>query len=222
MASHLKQGIGSNSPNHDRMPNPLIILSQPIEGTSFGLNFQWKEDRFEHTVFARPTGASQDLVLLTSLEGNDAQDWPPSPPLQDIHLQEIGGSQVAMAVGMAGSSHWSAACSLNESATKVRLHFDMACRADRTPDWLGSTYQSSSAVGVNDDPSLGALIQLPNFELQIQPLDVEGQSTQFNTTDQQIQMSAPLNNSEKPASHPPKSPSRTIRWQYQFAIRRTP
>lgn len=204
------------------MPDPLSIISQPIDETSFGLNFYWNGDRFEHTVFAQTHGASQDIVLLTSSEGNDSEEWPPSPPLQDFHLQEIGTSKVAMAVGMAGSSHWSAACSLHQSTAEVRFHFDMACRADGTPNWLGSTYQCSSELQFNDAPTRARLIRLPKFELEIQALEVDGLCTRLEATEKQIQMSLPVHEFVSPASQSLKSPSQTFRWQYEFAVRQFP
>lgn len=198
------------------MPDPLFILSQPIDGTSFGLNFCWRNDRFEHVVFAKREGLSENLVLISSLEGDDAQEWPSSPPLQDIHVQEIGGNPVAMAVGMAGTSHWSAACTLNESADEVRFHFDLACRTDGAPAWLGSSYQNDAEVGFHGCPATGKSDQLDGFEVLVRPIEVDGQTAEIRLACDEFQLS--LMNLE--ASNSPKSRHQTFRWQYELVIRR--
>jgi len=82
------------------------------------------------------------LPLLSSLEGDGEDAWPPSPPLQQLSLEGArAGHQAALLIGMAGRSHWSL------SVVKIAdepgsLEFDVACRANQSPLRLGSSYHT--------------------------------------------------------------------------------
>lgn len=117
------------------------------------LVFQRIADRWQHRLewseasAARPaprvTAPSDEphgRLVLSSLEGGPLDDWPPSPPLQELHLEERGSIQpVALLVGMAGASHWSLGVECAPQGDALLL--DVACRAARPPAWLGSRYQ---------------------------------------------------------------------------------
>jgi hypothetical protein len=194
------------------MSEPLVIISQPLNGVSFGLEFTSQADRFGHQVFARSDSWESDLVLYNSIEGDEHSNWPPSPPLQDVHQQVIGDQAVVMAVGMAGASHWSAACSLRENDQRIGFHFDIACRIKNEPDWLGSTYLRPNNEAESKHPNSA----LSDFDVQVLAIEVDGSAAKISEGGQQLVITAgPESGEEKPQiAGSLKSPSRTIRWQY--------
>jgi len=96
------------------------------------------KDRFGHRL-----GVAQDgevTWFLESVEGTEEEDWPSSPPLQELSCERQGtGRDVALLVGMAGKSHWSV--SVEADVASQRLRFDVACRTHVRPVWLGSSYR---------------------------------------------------------------------------------
>ncbi len=198
------------------MPDPLHILSQPIDGVSFGLRFSHCDDRFEHEIFASSDSSPDDRVLISSVEGDATHDWPASPPLQDVHQQQIGDCPVIMAVGMAGSSHWSLACSLKQSSSEVRFHFDLACRANNKPDWLGSSYLNPTEIDFNGTPETDVF----GLATTLRPLDVDGHRSELKTNENQLQILVPIDAIWTSISSLPKSLSRTVRWQFELEIRK--
>ncbi len=115
-----------------------FAVTAPIVLQSAGLRVEFSRqgDRFAHRVLADEGG--RWVVLLESIEGSPEDDWPPSPPWQEVHHQRRGDVQLALAVGRAGSSHWSASFELAASGT---LLVDVACRAAAPPKQLGSRYR---------------------------------------------------------------------------------
>jgi hypothetical protein len=120
-------------------PSPVANLPHALrsgnESACLVAGFRCVDDRFQHVVqfvwldadgFHRQT-------MLTSREGDAAQAWPASPPIQACQSED----QVRiMGTGMAGKSHWSLAVSrLNDS-----LIWDIACRLKQPAQKLGSTY----------------------------------------------------------------------------------
>ncbi len=79
------------------------------------------------------------VSVLESVEGSGDDDWPKSPALQTVHVEARPAGNVALLVGMAGKSHWSASVAADESSGRVT--FDVACRVAREPQWLGSSYR---------------------------------------------------------------------------------
>src|SRR5436190_4759521 len=84
-----------------------IEASHP-DGLRLRAEFIWHGDRFAHIIsLVNPHGDIQPL--LESIEGTTADDWPSSPPLQSLSVEKLpDGRPVALLVGMAGGSHWSA------------------------------------------------------------------------------------------------------------------
>ena len=100
--------------------------------------FERSDDRIAHTIRLGSGTAAQPLLI--SHEGHGEQPWPASPPLQQLHLEERPGDvQVALLVGMAGSSHWSMSCEADPHAKT--LTFDVAVRVKRSIQKLGSLYR---------------------------------------------------------------------------------
>ncbi len=117
-----------------------------LEAAGVCVRFTRVGDRISHAV-ARQSAADLQggyQPLFESIEGSANEDWPLSPPFQNVFVERrAGGEQVALLVGMAGSSYWSASVQLQISG---KLTFDIACLVRATPRFLGSTYQSCSAL----------------------------------------------------------------------------
>jgi hypothetical protein len=108
-------------------------------GRALRVGFVWRGDRFAQVIAARQPGGDWRPVL-ESVEGSAAEGWPPSPPLQSLSIEQLGGQRkAALLVGMAGRSHWSA--SIEAVAGDARLIVDLACRHGGSPGWLGSRYR---------------------------------------------------------------------------------
>ena len=110
------------------------------------MRFHWRDDRYAHQVtLCGSTG--EHRVVLDSVESDASHPWPPSPALQQLSLQGDGDQRIAFLVGMAGTSHWSMSV---EAATAQRaIVFDVACRLNTAPEFLGSSYQASKHRLVN-------------------------------------------------------------------------
>ncbi len=98
--------------------------------------FSWQHDRFGHQVVLVHQGSEQ--VLLCSMEGNDQQEFPPSPVIQDMSVERRPDSQVALGVGMAGSAMWS--LSSQASLEGGWIEFDWACQPRGTLLWPRNCY----------------------------------------------------------------------------------
>ena len=112
-----------------------------LEAAGLRLRFQRVGDRIAHTIEQRVETAQRpdSAVELVSVEGTSDDDWPSSPPFQSVHVeQRPNGEQVALLVGMAGTSYWSASVQLEPSG---KLTWDVACRVKAAPRTLGSTYE---------------------------------------------------------------------------------
>ncbi len=113
--------------------------------------FRKQHDRYAHAIECLV--ADQWLVVVTSIEGTPDDDWPPSSPLQSLHIEQRPNGPVALLVGMAGTSHWSASVEADEATQSIV--FDIACRVRGEPVRLGSTYEWRA-----DDDSM---LALPNL-----------------------------------------------------------
>ena len=96
-------------------------------------------------------------MFACSVEGTDTQDWPASPPLQQLDAcPRSDQRQGLVGLGAAGTSCWSLAV---ESDAQGGLSFDVACRANMPPAFVGSTYElvvpaahcERSATGLTGD-----------------------------------------------------------------------
>lgn len=103
--------------------------------------FRWQHDRF-----------SQRLILDgiecgTSHEGDADESWPPSPPIQQLSIETIDGQQAALAVGAAGSGHWSLSAVADPQHPSA-IRFELACRCKQAADFLGSSYETNLSLVV--------------------------------------------------------------------------
>lgn len=103
-----------------------------------GVHFWREADRYQHQIAVETAG--ERLLWLSSIEGEAIDAWPPSPPLQELHLEDRpGGKQVALLVGRAGRAHWS--LSVEADGAHETLLFDVACRTACDAERLGSSYR---------------------------------------------------------------------------------
>jgi hypothetical protein len=110
-----------------------------LEAGRWHVAFVRHGDRFGHEISWRCADGVLH-VLGTSLEGAGDEDWPASPPLQELHFERRSADlSVALLVGMAGSSHWSLV--VEAHAARECLVFEAACRVHGTPGLLGSRYR---------------------------------------------------------------------------------
>ncbi len=118
------------------------MIEQAIECGDLRLAFEWCGDRYHHAILRRVLGSWEPAVA--SWEGASGDHWPPSPPLQNLHIEDRSAGRVALLVGQAGTSHWSASVEPHESGAGFR--FDVAARVRQSPPRLGSVYRSSGSV----------------------------------------------------------------------------
>ena len=103
-------------------------------GLALRIRFTRERDRYAHAILAvEPSG--REHLLLESVEGTPEDEFPPSPPLQSLSIEELApGRRAALLVGMAGRSHWSA--SIEAVPGIAALVFDIACRVANDPSLL--------------------------------------------------------------------------------------
>ena len=119
-------------------PGENFVESIREDGVGLFVNFVKQQDRFGH-VIALVEGESC-TPLFASIEGPSDEEWPESPPLQEIHLEERGATTVAMLVGKAGHSHWSVA--VEPMSQPGAIHYSVACRMRDHPQCICSRYGS--------------------------------------------------------------------------------
>ncbi len=139
---HRMSNLRPSLPAPDAQPanSPPMTLPLKLDCGPLEIEFVRQQDRIVHTI----RFAGQPTALLTSSEGTDRDDWPASPPLRDIHVESRNnGQQVALLVGMAGTSHWSA--SFEVDPRQARIVADVACRLHQLPGLLASTYTATDA-----------------------------------------------------------------------------
>ncbi|HVX15672.1 MAG TPA: hypothetical protein VHC22_31085 [Pirellulales bacterium] len=139
-------------------------MSEPIALTAAGLRIEfWRSaDRYRHEVVAR--GDGPDHRLLASIEGSAEEEWPASPPLQELHVEQRGaGKWVALLVGRAGRSHWS--LSVEGAESEPTLLFDVACRSAGAGDELTSRYRLAEGGMLSSNDGLIALPSCHRLEV---------------------------------------------------------
>ena len=158
------------------------------------VEFTRRGDRLAHVISQLVDG--QARPLLSSIEGTPSDEWPPSPPLQEVHFESRSGVELALPVGMAGKSHWS--ISIELCVATGRLTFDVACRVRSVPEFLGSTYAILAPAGRDDMHSE------PNWKLEVEP--IEGQvANQIGRSATELCITAGPTIDRLPA---------TVRWRY--------
>lgn len=113
-----------------------------------------KTDRWEHSLwrgrFALES-ESEKVVwdpAVRSIDGLPADNWPPSPPWQDLFVEQKSLHQCEIQLlGQAAGNHYSGAIMWNELAREI--HFDLAVRLQTAPPerWIVSQYQRAIPDG---------------------------------------------------------------------------
>lgn len=111
--------------------------------------FERMGDRWRHVV------SSEGAPILESVEGglppDDDPRWPASPALTEVSSATAGGRPVILGVGRAGRSHFSVSITVHPARPDTLL-FDVACRIQEAPTWLGSTYRAAGGDIVRTGP----------------------------------------------------------------------
>jgi len=162
-------------------------------GNGFRIVFERQQDRYAHSIEA--VRGDRKQVLLRSYESDAQSAWPASPPLQQLTFERRpDGSMIALAIGMAGSSHWS--LSVETDIEQLASELDVACRCVRQPEYLGSQYEVAGS-GLADarvldiTSSLGQLRILPVAHGAAEPIgalewDAEQRLLKITPADSQL------------------------------------
>lgn len=182
---------------------------QAIEGGGLRVVFRRLSDRFAHRVEWMDRGGV--IPLIESIEGAADEDWPASPPLQELHFERReGGIQLALLVGRAGASHWSMSIELDPAAAKIS--FDVACRVRAAPGRLGSRYRRLDVAA--DHAGRGEQHPLSTLELsecwRLWPAGAERPNCRLCCNQSEFAFEP-----ERPHSRWPQ----TVRWQYALGAR---
>ncbi|MCI0361319.1 MAG: hypothetical protein L0211_22785 [Planctomycetaceae bacterium] len=125
------------------------------DGLILRVEFIRLADRYRHVVSVVEPGG-QVHPVFESVEGTATDDWPASPPLQSLSIEELTPARrAALLVGMAGNSHWSA--SIEPVSGHAALVFDIACRAAGECGPLGSQYRRVARLEVKITAEDGVL-----------------------------------------------------------------
>jgi hypothetical protein len=119
---------------------PLCLVVPCRNGESLTASFRLIGGRFRHSiVLSDATGETldhwEDVIDAAS------DEWPSSPPIQQLSLESIHSQPTLLGVGQAGKSHWSISVEPIAAPECQGLRFDLACRTRMLPLWLGSTYK---------------------------------------------------------------------------------
>ncbi|HUG66682.1 MAG TPA: hypothetical protein VMM76_02955 [Pirellulaceae bacterium] len=182
---------------------PISLNAMNADGVGLQVRFSWRQDRHCHTVSLLVE--NRPIPVFESVEGSSTDVWPPSPPLQQLSVEELRPkTQVALLVGMAGKSHWS--MSVEPVSDRAAFVFDVACRADDSVEQLGSGYLLL-ADGFTTDGEHDAAIEVEGRSLQIR-CDRAGRTATTVRDD-------PLGPRIEPASI---NPGGTTRWRYTIEL----
>lgn len=120
--------------------------SLDAEGNGLRVEFFREADRYAHRVLA-VSAHRQSVELLRSIEGAPDEEWPQSPALQALNVDQVvhDGGPAAL-IGMSGRSHWSLSVERRPETGGAALWFDAACRLRSAPRDCRSSYRLASKV----------------------------------------------------------------------------
>lgn len=132
-----------------------------LEADGLRVVFFRQVDRYAHRIECFDAARSEWIADGESLEGSPDDDWPPSPPFQQLHVEERPTGRVVLLIGMAGRTHWSAA--VEAAADKKSITFDVAARVQTMPTRLGSAYQNLREGAALAQPCRFSGVQSPQL-----------------------------------------------------------
>ncbi|MFN5756567.1 MAG: hypothetical protein ACK48S_06655 [Planctomycetia bacterium] len=125
---------------------PLTLAIGPVT-----VAFSWAHDRWSHRVTLR------DGRTWQSIEGPPADGdprWPASPVIVELSRLQTPRGDAVLGVGLAGRSHFSV-CVGPDPHDPDRALFEIACRSNEPPVWLGSTYHGPAGPTTIAPPLAG-------------------------------------------------------------------
>ncbi len=125
---------------------PLVLRAVGAGGWCLEARFEFVQGRFQHVISAINESDNVVASWVDEFESAD-EDWPASPPIQQLSLESIQDKLTLLGVGQAGKSHWSISVETSDGDSPLIL-FDIACRTKQQPLWLGSTYRATAESSV--------------------------------------------------------------------------
>lgn len=126
-----------------------------IQTGDLEVRYTLAEDRWRHVLAVRDGPGAR--ILLESEEGAAGADDAPSPPFQDLHLEDLGGGvHEFQLLGQAGHAIYSAAIRCEGPAERVS--FDVFARARRSSGVSSTRPDHSELLQCSDEehrPELG-------------------------------------------------------------------
>jgi hypothetical protein len=186
------------------MPSPLVIKIPLYPAAELEIIFDWVIDRWMHRIVF--VGGGQPQTIMQTIEGDQQSIWPPSPPLQDASQHDLASGPAVLAVGMAGTSHWSASfsvegfdqeSSMNSASNHGNLLADLACLCKGQPPTsaghLVSSYQLEPGVEVVGDnresENQEFEVRVGNHRLKLLPLNGGGWTSNFRLEGDRLSIS---------------------------------
>jgi hypothetical protein len=176
-----------------------------LDGGRLGtLHFSWRDDRYRHS------WQFDNTLVIESIEGDSAANWPLSPPIQQIHQQEFpDGRQVVFGVGMAGRGHWSVSYTLVPDLKCWII--EHAFRSPVEADSLAATYELAGDWKASDCTQVGAL-----NTGQVLSLDDCGGLTLEAIPPAQLKL---LESTASIRSAPPATVGTTAQWSFRLRVK---
>lgn len=164
-------------------------------GSSLRIVFDHRGDRWGHRIELLDNRST--IAAFESVEGSAIDNWPPSPAFQNLDVEtRTGERQIALLVGKAGGSHWSAAVEADAAAEVVA--FDIACRFDTEPELLGSRYSVSGGSAIW--PSCVKIPAIDDGVQRVLEIDESQRTMSIRVNDQKALL------------------PRTVRWKYMLSL----
>jgi hypothetical protein len=195
----------------------IAIQSSSSGQSSIKLVFEKTADRWGHRWSSVSAGVEHPF--LTSVEGTPDQNWPPSPPLQEISQHTLEPGDAALGVGMAGQSHWSASYSVESSVQPGQpnlIKSDLACLqkgASSEPaesHSIGSTFEVHPACKVlSSTKDRIELLPTAGRVIVLAAISGDDFETEFELTDRTLRVGP---------CHVSNSPVVATRWGFEVQV----
>lgn len=185
------------------MTSSHTLNSIANDGTGLRLQLQWEQDRYRHCI----DWVSGALVtrILESTETEVENPLLQRPVFQQVTVESRSlESQVALAVGMSGQSHWSMSIeTIPESRTLI---FDVACRVTTPFENLASLYQLLTPVSLVEPGACEINVVGHPCRVEVDS-SAKSEKIELEVEHPQLQLTVEPLDREVP---------RTVRWRYQI------